>query len=59
MTPKEKANEIYNNFYKGADLYMFEAKNCALICVNEILKTTLVSPNKSFWNDVKSEIEKL
>lgn len=43
MTPKEKANELFNKFedvvdYNG-DLSRMEAKKCTLICVDEIINT--------------------
>ena len=68
MTPKEKAKELVDRFKKldttfdGVDVLCHEAKQCALICVDEILKT---HPNSNFmpiineWNEVKKEIQKL
>lgn len=81
MTPKEKAIELIEQFeqfsdYKECDVFtqrerMFmNAKQCALICVEEILNE---SPSKrywdtyddetpsaiTFWQEVKEEIEKL
>jgi hypothetical protein len=41
MTPKEKADEIYNNFdrviYTDQDHYQ-QVKSCALLAVNEIIR---------------------
>jgi hypothetical protein len=65
MIPKEKAKEIFNKMYQVDDIMgnypmCFDtAKKCALIAVNEILNTTLVSPPKSYWQEVKNEIKKL
>ena len=68
MTPKEKAKELYYSFTMYAPLHS-DNKECALIAVNEILKS--VSVNKvlyltdmtyqiyTYWSKVKDEIEKL
>ncbi len=72
MKPKEKAKELYDNFY---ELYpeqdaQFIAKECALIAVNEILSAVnvttgnaaqgrLVNQLNSYFQQVKQEIEKL
>ena len=64
MTPKEKAKELVdkmmNEQFNTEEIS--QAKQCALICVDEILKT---HPNSNFmpiineWNEVKKEIQKL
>lgn len=85
MKPEEKAKELYNTLYKSlrgdldfdaAEFYDIkrDAKQCALKCVAEILKTTPTEPNKGikgedvgdhmdqaeeFWEQVKEEIAKL
>ena len=73
MTPKEKAEELHNKFYKineGVNLiYWEEAKQCALIAVDELIESHLlltttqeVEPSircKRYWQEVKKEIEKL
>ena len=65
MTPKEKAEELHNKFYKineGVNLIYFEeAKQCALIAVNEIIEITQhESPiTWVYYMEVKQEIEKL
>jgi hypothetical protein len=61
MTPKEKAEELYNKMY---DFSIFDesAKQCALIAVDEILKICVDSlglTDLDYWQDVKEEIEKL
>ena len=43
MTPQEKAKELTNKYFKGSDLLYYDltwiqAKECALIAVDEILK---------------------
>ena len=65
MTPKEKAKELFDKYamYLRANLMHNEdanedAKQCALIAVNEILDVckTYLSP---YYSEVKKEIEKL
>ena len=62
MTPKDKAEELVNKF-DGVGLQMRnEAKQCALIMVDELLtnSTFLLSNGELyFWNKVKHEIENL
>jgi len=73
MTPKQKANEMYNQFLNSmphpeitnAAVYSI-AKQCALIAVEEIIKALppfsygLEFVAKiDFWTNVKQEIEKL
>ena len=69
---KEKAKELVNRFskldkglnekeWKGKDVSFEEFhKQCALICVNEILKTFIhIDPGLKYWKEVKKEIKKL
>lgn len=76
MTPKEKANELVDKFKKntrafnettGWGDYLFDAKECALIAVDQII---LANPHSNplntdpistmdYWVEVKQEIEKL
>jgi len=63
MTPKEKAIELVNKYWKiGEEEYQDtilnweESKQCALIAVDEILKDT---SNSDYWQKVKQEIHKL
>lgn len=61
MTPKEKSWELYNTYrtlegkFGGKILYNYDAKQCALIAVNELIKET----GKKYWYEVKNELEKL
>lgn len=74
MTPKEKAEELMNKFYNYCSYEWYEGeqghkenmKQCALIAVDEILKS--LPPFEyglefvakiEFWNNVKKEIQKL
>jgi hypothetical protein len=69
MTPKEKAEELFDKFrVKVLDrdgtsaMNGFEAKQCALIAVDEILLITRESydiDHINWWQEVKTEIEKL
>jgi hypothetical protein len=75
MTPKEKAQELVNNFSNVPLLDSYEAKQCALIAVDELMRFEKASINlmndfmkvvnlgfdrKGFYyEDVKNEIEKL
>ena len=61
MTPKEKANKLFLKFaFKGAQ-HEGEAKQFALIAVDEILDASLYyfdefSPYVIYWQQVKQEI---
>jgi hypothetical protein len=80
MTPKEKAKELYNKFYNTSshphhvESRKNNAKQCALIAVDEILNTLKIFPEKDttsksvvnfsisrivYWVQVKKEIEAL
>ncbi len=74
MTPKEKAIELFDKFrVKVHDrdgtsaMNGFEAKQCALISVDEILdlkhivtlRRNMHEMELDFWDEVKEEIEKL
>lgn len=67
MTPKEKAKELFDEM--KSSLFSdgeYDAKQCALIGVNEIIKLRkgyfdCINPmqDESYWQEVKKEIEKL
>jgi hypothetical protein len=77
MTPKEKAEELVGKFnYESKHFLMLDAKQCALIAVDEMLEATKQPIRdfnsdiykstsvvgyyyNDFWQEVKSEIEKL
>lgn len=68
MTPKEKAKELFDKFYievldrdGTSAMNGFEAKQCALIAVDEIMDALEKngSWNYDYWKQVKQEIEKL
>ena len=67
MTPKEKAKEIYEKLYfvkvntVGGWMFKESAKQCALICVDEILMSqhNVWENTIEYWQDVKQEINKI
>lgn len=67
MTAKEKARELVSDFYdidpEDALQYGMEwkmSKECALICVDEILKLPFEKQSeRNYWEEVKNEINKL
>jgi len=78
MTPKEKANELVekmlgdNNHYLNQNIEIDKliAKQCALICVGEIISIPSIQAayaqgyshsksTESYWREVKQEIIKL
>jgi hypothetical protein len=71
MTPKEKANELFDKYNYELSNHIFNgtfdiAKECALIAVDEIIQQLTpiekAPNNKSafqYWNEVKQEIELL
>jgi hypothetical protein len=83
MTPKEKCDELISLFMSGINYKNYDeviihkepltsAKQCALICVDEILKSVdteydIFKENGAnfksgflyYWQQVKTEIEKL
>jgi hypothetical protein len=52
MTPKEKAKYLLYKMYGVTD---YQAKQCALIAVDELIKVT----RAKFWYDVKHELLKI
>ena len=69
MTPKEKAKELVDNFnYYNKHYLMPDAKQCALIAVNEIIDSytheikggyILSSQIIPYWQEVKRKIKKI
>jgi hypothetical protein len=74
MTPKEKAKDLVDKFFKPIDvgddqmlrIFRSAAKQCALIAVDEIISLKrhfLDYDNESafrkYWQEVKTEIENL
>jgi hypothetical protein len=71
MTPIDKAKELVSKYWDDIpDLFFEEAKQCALIAVDEILNNVMrwwetpikdeyFITQKMYWVQVKNEIEKL
>ena len=67
MTTKDKAKELVEEFYKWVatpddrDIEFYKSKQCALICVDEILREIpkRFDSEEIYWEEVKKEIEKL
>ena len=67
MTAKDKAKELIQLFYNKqcshsiTELAYKSAKQCALICVDEILREIpkRFDSEEIYWEEVKKEIEKL
>jgi hypothetical protein len=66
MTPKEKAIELVNKMLDFTDWHEEDAKECALIAVNEIIDSNPLKFDENenpltefWWKLVKDEIEKL
>ena len=66
MTPKEKAQELVNKYLQVYDGRVIQAKQCALIAVDEILKEKedchkfeCHGNDINYWQEVKQELDKL
>jgi len=67
MIAKDKAKQLVNRFLQIYDGRVPQAKQCALICVDEILENIpnevmSYKPfmmNNDYWQEVKQEINKL
>jgi len=59
MKAKDKAIELVNKFLQIYDGRVPQAKQCALICVDEMLAFDLRFFDIEFLKEVKKEIEKL
>ncbi len=75
MEAKDKAVELFNRMYQVDDIMgnypmcKNTAKQCAIICVNEINNQILLNTNKDdpysnvfthdYWNEVIKEIEQI
>jgi hypothetical protein len=70
MTPKEKAEELFNKYATYVVMWAGDintthqnCKQCALIAVEEIINSILGNYEfdflRNYWQEVKQEIEKL
>jgi hypothetical protein len=62
MTPKEKAQELFDKYFEVTNNY-YQAKECALIAVDEIIKavndpddTFLSKDGVDYWEEVKEAL---
>lgn len=58
MTPQEKAKQLFEA-YLEVGMGDGWAKQCALICCNEVLGYMGADRGYEFWSQVKQETEKL
>ena len=65
MTAKEKAVELYSkyeqlgrDFTRGVSMHEF-AKQCALICCDQVLSDMGADRGHSYWIEVKEEVNRL
>ena len=59
MTPKEKAKDLYKQFLDIGLIVGNEAKQCALIAVDELIRNSFPGVIKNHWEQVKQEIQAL
>ena len=60
MNSKEKAKELFNKMDMVVGGGNYDAKEYALIAVDEVLGLLLLSQAEiNYWQEVKNEIEKL
>jgi hypothetical protein len=61
MTPKEKSIELVNKYLQIYDGRVIEAKQCAIIAVDEIIEVLIESIylqmiDIKYWQEVKKEL---
>jgi len=66
MSPKEKAEQLYNKMVVDFDIDHWQTKQCALIAVDEVIANIepsvsmdVISARIKYWKEVKQEIERL
>lgn len=62
MTPKEKAIALIDKFsdLEDGEMYIEKSKQCALVVVDEILKSGCTFPsNNTYYNSLKTVIKLL
>ena len=64
-TPQEKAVELYSkyeqlgrDFTRGVSMHEF-AKQCALVCCDQVLSDMGADRGHSYWMEVKEEVNRL
>ena len=65
MTAKEKAVELYSkyeqlgrDFTRGVSMHEF-AKQCTLVCCDQVLSDMGADRGHSYWIEVKEEVNRL
>ena len=64
MNPKEKAQELFDKHFEfvealSAQNQIDNAKQCALITVDEIYQNNTDESKNNYWIEVKNEIQQL
>ena len=60
MTPKEKAEDLFDKMYNSGDLSTFAARKCALRAVEEIINEFYTHPiAKIYWQKVEKELNNI
>lgn len=54
---KKVATKMIAKFFHGGKLNVVQAMSCALLCVDEIIWAVESPESRSYWNDVKYEME--
>jgi len=64
-TPEQKAVELYNKYFdlgrdftRGVSMREF-AKECALVCCDQVLSDMGADRGHQYWTEVKEQIQKL
>ena len=70
MNPKEKALELIDSMYNTnncnckdrhcncAIMTLYQAKQCAIVAVNQIIKSKPIDNSLEYWNEVLEELNK-
>ena len=75
MNPKEKAEELIDLMYNTdncgiehfpnkkycdcSEINLYQAKQCAIVAVNQIIKSKPIDNSLEYWNEVLEELNKL
>ena len=70
MNPKEKALELIDSMYNTnncnckdrhcncAIMTLYQAKQCVIVAVNQIIKSKPIDNSLEYWNEVLEELNK-
>lgn len=64
MTPKEKSKELFDKFLPLVEAFSCEgqtenAKQCALICVEQLINDSIIESIHEYWEEVKQILKEL